>query len=97
MGGRPPPTPEERDAAHEQLNSLPGLDDAWRAWSEHEVVVCVADGSPVALCVDAPISTYRFICVACGNSSPWFEVSNGEVHSRPSTVTEGVRRPSSPY
>jgi hypothetical protein len=96
MGGRPPSTKKDCEAAQEQLDSARGLDETWKTWSKTEVVCCVADGAPIALCVDAPMSSYRFVCVECGNASSWFEVSNGEVRAQASTITDGSLRPRSP-
>lgn len=53
-----------------------GIPDLGRAWDDFRAgrgVSCARDGDPVALCVDGSAGAYRFVCVGCGSSSPWFE------------------------
>ena len=83
-------------SARDQLRSEEELAVAWDIWSVGDVVHCVADDAPVALNVDATVATYRFVCTHCGTASPWFEVSNGELILRPSSMHLTGPRPSLP-
>ena len=85
----------EREAAYVQLNDDAALAKAWAQWRACDVVICVADGAPVALNVDATVATYRFVCTECGNSSPWFEASADGVQARSSAHMK-TERPGMP-
>ncbi len=57
--------------------SVPSADDVlaavWASFCAGGVAHCSRDRGPMALCVDGAAATYRFVCVACGFASPWFE------------------------
>jgi len=80
--GGPSSYAAEREAAYAQLNDDASLAEAWAHWSAGGVVHCAADGASIALTVDATVATYRMMCSACGNASPWFEVSGGALQTR---------------
>lgn len=73
--GTLPPTSPGTAAAANQLTESGDLRLTWESWRKGGVISCRGDGAPVALAVDGTVSTYRFICTECGNSSPWFEAS----------------------
>jgi hypothetical protein len=56
-----------------QLNSVERLGVVWDDFRGGGVVYCEKDRGPLALAVDASANAYRFVCVSCGNASPWFE------------------------
>jgi hypothetical protein len=89
--------PSERNPAHArgELRTLDDLLPVWADFRAGRVVACAKDTSPMALAVDAGAGAYRFVCVACGNSSPWFEsgpagtrIRGGGGMSTTSTLTE---------
>jgi hypothetical protein len=61
------------DGARPPLGSAEELARVWETFRSGGVVRCPADGSPLALSVDAAVGTYRFVCTACGLASAWFE------------------------
>ncbi len=63
------------DAGIAQLGTHEGLAAAWETFRAGDVLYCARDGAPIALAIDAAVGVYRFVCVRCGNASPWFESS----------------------
>ena len=61
------------DALHAPLSSLVGLRPVWEAFRKGGVATCPVCGGPMALAVEGTVDVYRFVCVQCGTSSPWFE------------------------
>jgi hypothetical protein len=55
------------------LSSIEGLSPVWEQFRDGGTVRCPVEGGPMALAVDGATETYRFVCVNCGHSSPWFE------------------------
>ena len=56
-----------------QLNSAERLGVVWDDFRNGSIVHCEKDAGHLALAVDAGSNAYRFVCVSCGNASPWFE------------------------
>jgi hypothetical protein len=67
------------------LAAAPDIQVLWDAFRQGAVVLCPADGAPLALSVDGSAGVYRFVCTRCGLASPWFESGSGGVHVRAHT------------
>jgi hypothetical protein len=61
------------DAPPAPLATIAGLKPRWEAFRAGGVALCPRDAAPMALNVDGQTNVYRFVCVSCGNASPWFE------------------------
>lgn len=72
-----PPAPDAPDAPHAPLSSIATLKPVWERFRDGGVALCPVDGAPMALAVDGSVDIYRFVCVRCGTSSPWFEAKLG--------------------
>ena len=70
-----PPEPAEGVAA--PLSTHAEVSAVWDVFRAGGVARCPVDGEPLALAVDGTSLVYRFVCVKCGTSSPWFESSFG--------------------
>jgi hypothetical protein len=68
-----PDAPDAPDALHAPLSSIATLKPVWERFRGGGVAPCPVDGAPMALAVDGTVDVYRFVCVSCGTSSPWFE------------------------
>lgn len=69
------------------LATLEGLGAVWDGFRAGGAVHCPRDSSPLALAVDSAAASYRFVCVRCGASSPWFESGAGGLRMRTPTPT----------
>jgi hypothetical protein len=54
----------------------------WHEFRAGKEVVCPADGNAMAVAVDGAMGCYRFVCVTCGNSTPWFEAKGDGIRVR---------------
>jgi hypothetical protein len=55
------------------LSNPDELQAVWDHFRAGDVITCPVDARPLALCVDAAATVYRFVCTHCGAASPWFE------------------------
>jgi hypothetical protein len=65
--------PDAPDAPAAPLSSIAALKPVWERFRDGGVALCPVDAAPMALAVDGSVDVYRFVCVRCGTSSPWFE------------------------
>lgn len=79
-----PDAEKPSDGARPPLSSADELSRAWETFRSGGVVRCPADGSPLALSVDAAVGTYRLVCTLCGLASPWFEAGPAGLRLRES-------------
>jgi hypothetical protein len=70
------------------LSSVEGLMPIWDHFRGGGTARCPIEGGPMALAVDGASESYRFVCVGCGNASPWFEAHLEHLAIRGPSVTE---------
>ena len=61
------------DVAPAPLGTVEAIQPLWDSFRTGGVAKCPRDGGPMALSVDGMGAAYRFVCVACGQASVWFE------------------------
>lgn len=76
------------DANDALLSSIAGLQPVWDAFRAGDAAPCPVDGGPMALAVDGLVDAYRFVCVQCGQASPWFEARIAHLTIRGLSGTE---------
>jgi len=66
---RPDVNPESLSEEHVSL--------LWDEFRAGRAVACPRGDDVMAVAVDASTGTYRFVCVHCGHSTPWFDSKAG--------------------
>jgi hypothetical protein len=77
-----PDATDATDAQNAPLSSAASVRPLWERFRSGGVALCPNDGAPMALAVEGSIDVYRFVCVRCGTSSPWFEAKMTKLHIR---------------
>lgn len=68
-------------------NGAPAMTDEvirglWNEFRSGKEVKCPTDEHAMAVAVDGSMGCYRFVCVTCGTSTPWFEAKGEGIRVR---------------